>query len=203
MTLPTQTIGLAFMIAAAIAGGAAAFAGEGDAKPATRNEAAAAFMKGCRERVDAIPELTNEQRTIACVESRDCIIDALFEGGGQRKRPVREVTDIFARCIARAQRKAFRTGGPPGSRKRPGPRARAADATSTLHSGWVEIVQCVRELKPAALKTLIAECHKVALDQDACDPKYPCFHIENAIRDGCATLQKKGAAPAFCGRDTE
>src|SRR6476469_5872733 len=168
VTLPIRTFGLAFMIAAVIAGSAAAFAGEGDPKPATRDEAAAAFMKGCRERVDAIPELTNEQRTIACVESRDCIIDALFEGGGQRKRPVREVTDIFTRCIARAQRKAFGKAGPPGPRKRLAPRARAADGTGSVSSGWVEIVQCVRELKPAALKTLVAECHKVALDKDAC-----------------------------------
>ena len=63
----------------------------------------------------------------------------------------------------------------------------------------MEIVQCVRELKPAALKKLIAECRKVSFDQDACDAKYPCFHIENAIRDGCASLQKNGAAPTFCG----
>jgi hypothetical protein len=159
-------------------------------------------MKGCRERVDAVPELTDEQRTIVCVESRDCIIDALFEGGGQRKRPVREVTDIIARCSARAQQKAFGKAGPPGSPKRPAPRARAAGGARTA-SGWVEIVQCVRELKPPALKALIAECRKVSLDQGACDAKYPCFHIENAIRDGCASLQKKGGAPRFCGAAPE
>jgi hypothetical protein len=134
-----------------------------------------------------------------CAEARDCVIGALFETGVQRKRPESEVIDILTRCTARARDKALgKTAAPPAAAKRPAPRAGARDSTNIVDSGWVEIKQCVRELKPAALKTLIAQCQKVSLDKDACDPKYPCFHIEKAIREGCATAQNKGAAPSFC-----
>jgi hypothetical protein len=91
----------------------AAVAEEDDSRPATREEAGAAFLRGCLKRVDvAPPELSREKKRIICEDARDCIIDALFTRDGGHKRPFSEVGGFVVPCVARARRKALdRAGG--------------------------------------------------------------------------------------------
>jgi hypothetical protein len=86
---------------------AAARASADDAKLATRDEAAAAFLKGCLERVEAAPDLPKEKRQAVCEDTRDCVIEAMFTRDGKRKRPFNEIGKVFTPCMEGSLRKAL------------------------------------------------------------------------------------------------
>ena len=189
-TAEFRTVGSALLTVMVVgAGVTAAKAKEDDTRLAKRDEAAAAFMRGCRKEVDAAPELSNEQRRIVCDEATACVIDAMFERDGRRKRQFSEIGNFVGPCLTRAREKAY---GQPASK--PG----AATGSKQRAPDGDGLVACAREMKPAALKKLLAQCRSVVEDSEwVCDPLSPCLFIKRAITESCAVLDK-AAAPAFC-----
>jgi hypothetical protein len=147
-------------------------------------------MRGCRKEVDAAPELSKEQRRVICDEATACVIDEMFERDGRRKRPFSEVGNVVGPCLTRARQKAYdKAASKPGPAAGPKPRARDGDG----------LVACAREMKPAALEKLLAQCRSVVEDSEwVCDPLSPCIFIKRAITESCASREKSAATPAFC-----
>jgi hypothetical protein len=187
-----RAVGLTLVMGAVVAGGAAV-AAEDNTRPATRKEAEAAFMRGCRKQVDAAPELSKEQRRVICDEATACVIDEMFERDGTPKRPFSEIGNFVGACLTRARQKAF---GQPAS-------APSATASQQRAGDKKELVACAREMKPAALKKLLAQCRRVSENADyLCDPLSPCLFIKREITASCAKLAGSAAAPAFCRAGT-
>jgi hypothetical protein len=185
--LSIRAVGLALVVGGVVAG--AAMAAEDNTRLATREEAAAAFMRGCRKEVDAAPEPTKEQRRVICEEATTCVIDEMFERDGRRKRPFSEIGNFVGPCLTRARQKAF---GQPAS----GPGATGSQQPARDKKG---LVACSREMKPAALKKLLAQCRRVSENSElVCDPLSPCLFIRREITESCARLEGSADAPAFC-----
>lgn len=85
----------------------------GAARPATRNEATTACLKGCVARVEKGAPATKQQR-LDCEDSCACIVDEMFEPGGKRKRDPKELPEVVNVCAKRLQAKqADRADTPP------------------------------------------------------------------------------------------
>jgi hypothetical protein len=83
------------------------------ARPATREGAMTACLKGCVARVEKVAPATKQQR-LDCEDSCACIINEMFEPGGERKRDPAQLPEVTNACAARLQAKqADRAGSPP------------------------------------------------------------------------------------------
>jgi hypothetical protein len=171
------------VIAVIVAVAPPAARGAGD-EPATRPEALAACITGCDKQVASAANLTRQQKRTVCDESCNCMIDAMFERDGRKKQPPFDVPKIAASCAEKAKAKAG-IGAPA-----PAPEVKPAAA-------------CAREMKPADLEKLLAQCRQVAQpgqpgqNKQACDSTRPCAAIKADIIAGCAKLEGR-VAPRFC-----
>lgn len=94
-------------------------------RPATRPEALAACIKGCRGRIEKQAGAVTPAQQATCEQSCGCIIDGMFEPGGKPKRDPGELGAATARCLARL----------PASSGEPAPAfAPAADGPPSI--GW-------------------------------------------------------------------
>jgi len=70
-------------------------------RPATRPEALAACIKGCRGRIEKQAGAVTPAQQATCDQSCGCIVDDMFEPGGKPKRDPGELGAATARCLAR------------------------------------------------------------------------------------------------------
>jgi hypothetical protein len=186
---PVRTVGVALVMGAVVAG-SAAFAGEDNTRRATRDEAAAAFKRGCRKQVDAAPELSATQRRVICDDATACVIEAMFEPDGRHKRPFSEIGNFVGPCLTRARQEAFgQPASKPGAAAGPKPDAGERDG----------LVACAREMKPVALDKLLAQCRRVSENSEyVCDSSSPCIFIKREIAESCKRIAGRAGAPDFC-----
>ena len=106
-------------VAAAVLGVAvsAAAAPEAD-RPATRDEAAAACLRGCTKKVQGQIGLSNEQKRGVCDETCACITGQMFHPDGKPRRPPSELGAVGVEC---ARRLTPKPGGVPAATAPPPP----------------------------------------------------------------------------------
>jgi len=121
-------------LAAIFIGGLAGGCARQAERPASRQEALAACLKGCLEKVEQVAGPSPPaEATQTCHQTCGCIVDEMFEPGGARRKDPKLLPRITAACLERIAAKSPAPSGapsdsapagepaaPPSQRARPG-----------------------------------------------------------------------------------